>query len=107
MFYECPDEQATLLHITSGYGLLSAAKELLFEKNTSTYIDTKDSRGWTPLLGAAEKGHKRTVKLLLKKSRHKVVAKLLPRNANVDSKDIYNQTPLWWAAQCWNNSCHG
>ena len=94
MFYECPDEQATLLHITSGYGLLSAAKELLFEKK-NVDLDTKDSRGRTPLSGAAEKGHKSTVKLLLKKSRHKVVAKLLPRNVNVDSKDIYNQTPLW------------
>jgi ankyrin repeat protein len=82
---EHPDGQATLLHITSRYGLLSAVKEMLLEKCAD--VDCKDKYDQTPLSYAAENGHETVVKLLLEKG------------ANVNGKSQYGQTPLSYAAE--------
>ena len=82
---ECPDEQATLLHITSERGLLSAVKKLLLEEAVN--VNSTDKTGRTPLSCAAENGHEAVVK------------KLLENTADVDSKSRNGQTPLFYAAR--------
>jgi ankyrin repeat protein len=60
--------------------------KLLLKKGAD--VESKDSRGRTPLSWAAEKGHEEVMELLLEKG------------ADVESKDTeYGQTPLSWAAE--------
>jgi ankyrin repeat protein len=110
-------DEATLLHITSEYGLLSAVEELLLENGIE--VDSKSQNGRTPLWYAAGNGHEAVVKLLLDKgvdvdsrdndgrtpllwaaeNRHEAVVKLLLGKAiEVDSKSQNGRTPLWYAA---------
>ena len=51
-------------------------------------IESKDWRGWTPLILVAESGHLEAVKFLVKEG-----------GANVESKDSWDKTPLSWAAE--------
>jgi ankyrin repeat protein len=83
-------QQATGLHLTAGFGLLYLSKKLLSEMggNIQVLADSKDSRGRTPLLMAAESGHEAVVKLLLGWS-----------DVAADSKDEDDRTPLLWAAE--------
>jgi ankyrin repeat protein len=66
-------------HLCAYFGLWSIMSRLL-EKEAD--LESKDSYGQTPLLWAAENGHKAVVKLLLEKG------------AEVESKDRNDQTPL-------------
>jgi ankyrin repeat protein len=81
--------------------------------------DSKDNFGRTPLSWAAQKGNEAVVKLLLATNRvavdsknhynstplsiatrmgHKdVVMFLLTKNPDLNSKDNFGRTPLWWA----------
>jgi ankyrin repeat protein len=59
---ECPDEQATLVHIASSHGLLSVVKSLILK---GVDIESKDTVKRTPLSHAAEKGHEKVVQVLL------------------------------------------
>jgi len=56
--------------------------KLLVERN-DVEADLKDSYDETPLLGAAERGHKAVVQLLLERA-----------DVSADSEDIDGQTPL-------------
>ena len=111
------DEEVSLLHVASFYGLLSVLEAIL---ETAVDVDSKDSKyGRTPLSWAAENGHEAVVKLLLEKAadvdskdnegrtplswaaengHEAVVKKLLEKAADVDSKDNEGRTPLSWAA---------
>ena len=48
-------------------------------------MSVRDENGWTPLHGAAYRGH------------HEIVAALIAKKAEVNAKDVDGDTPLDWA----------
>jgi ankyrin repeat protein len=56
--------------------------------STKIEIEAQENTGWTLLHDAAYKGDLKQVKTIIKENK-----------IAIDQKDIYGQTPLWWAAQ--------
>jgi hypothetical protein len=77
-----PPRQITGLHLAAYFGITQSVEIIL----QSTDIESKDSRGQTPLSWAARNGHDGVVK------------QLLAAKADIESKDSEDRTPLSWAA---------
>ncbi|MCJ1385157.1 hypothetical protein MMC17_008278 [Xylographa soralifera] len=117
-------EATTGLHLSARFGLVSLSRMLLTAggKDSSKYIDSKDSKSRTPLSWAAIKRYEAVVKLLVDTGKvdvdskdntdrtplswaveegHEAVVKLLidTGKVDVDSKDDIGRTPLLWAAK--------
>jgi ankyrin repeat protein len=82
-------KQVTGLHLAVSFGLLHLSKELLswVERENVILVDAKDGDSRTPLIWAAQNGHKDTVELLLDTGK-----------ADVDTADNDGWTPLMLAA---------
>ncbi|KAJ6780196.1 hypothetical protein PWT90_04456 [Aphanocladium album] len=76
--------QVTGLHLAAYFGIEKAIEALL-RKNFN--VESKDSKGQTPLTWAVRNGQDNAVKLLLKMGK-----------ANANCTDIVGWTPLLWAA---------
>lgn len=83
---ECPDKRASLLHVISEHGILSAVGALLGQEAID--VDSLDSKKRIPLSHAAENGHA------------EVVQALLDSGADPNCKDRKGRTALWYAI--WN-----
>jgi len=117
-------KQATGLHVSASFGLVSLSKKLLswIAKRNMALADSKDNNGRTPLSWAAEGGYEAVVKLLAERDDvdadlkdndgwtplswaaargHEAVVKLLAERDDVDadSKGNIGWTPLSWAAE--------
>jgi ankyrin repeat protein len=115
-----PNQDTTLLHVASRHGLLSVVTTVV-DSEDNIAMDSKDSRGQTPLSWAAGNGHEAVAKLLLNKegvgpdfkdsrgrtplswaagNGHEAVVKLLfdKEGVDPDSRDFKGRTPLSWAA---------
>ncbi|KAI5457669.1 hypothetical protein BGZ63DRAFT_416787 [Mariannaea sp. PMI_226] len=94
--YSNHDEDANLVHVVSRYGLLGPlqvilqrAEEFMVDIDGGRVdIDTRDSRGRTPLSFAAEFGHMDVIELLLPTDK-----------VDVNARDNFGQRPLSFAAR--------
>ena len=91
--YSSAPSSFSLLHLASFFGIVPLTRKLLRKGwkillSPYSYVNKRDSRGWTPLSYAAENGHEAVVKLLLEKG------------AELETKDLhYGRTPLLYAAR--------
>ncbi|PMB65157.1 Kinase D-interacting substrate [Beauveria bassiana] len=113
-----PPEGISLVHIVVRYNLMGALEEIVKRNVPVEILDVKNNYGRTPLLYAAERGHRAVVKRLLEKGAcpnscdyigwtpllhasekgHKaVVEDLLVKKANINAQDRFGATALHWA----------